>query len=47
MSVCLQVLYSTLNQLLAFVTPWGFTFGVVIIAPIVAILMIKGLKMII
>lgn len=45
MSGCLQVIYSMLNQLLSFVTPWGFTFGVVLVAPIVVILMIKGLKM--
>ena len=45
MSGCLQVIYSMLNQLLSFITPWGFTFGVVIVAPIVVILMIKGLKM--
>lgn len=45
LSACLQVIYSMLNQLLSFVTPWGFTFGVVIVAPIVVLLMIKGLRM--
>lgn len=44
MTNCFLVIVSMLNALLAFVMPWGFTFGVVIVAPIVILLVWKGLK---